>query len=125
MKSLKVLFIAVLAMVATTVSAQGPQGQQGQRPQRQRMTVEQRAQMQADRMTKSLDLNDEQKAKIYEYHLANYKKALDYMGEYQKLGGETGRSENYVLGFSNYKHGNFRTAATQLAKVCGPDDELS
>lgn len=59
------------------------------------------------------------------FHLANYKKALDYMGEYQKLGGQTGRSENYVLGFSNYKHGNFRTAATQLAKVCGPDDELS
>ena len=60
MKSLKLFMVAVLAMVATSVSAQGPQGQQGQRPQRQRMTVEQRAKMQADRMTKSLDLNEEQ-----------------------------------------------------------------
>ena len=74
MKSLKVLFIAVLAMVATTAAAQGPQGQQGQRPQRQRMTVEQRAEMQAERMTKSLNLSEEQKTQIYEYHLANYKK---------------------------------------------------
>ena len=74
MKSLKLFLVAVLAMVATSVSAQGPQGQQGQRPQRQRMTVEQRAQMRADRMAKSLELNDEQKTKIYEYNLALYKK---------------------------------------------------
>ena len=62
MKSLKLLFVAVLAMVATSVSAQGPQGQQGQRPQRQRMTVEQRTQMQVDRQTKNLDLTEEQLA---------------------------------------------------------------
>ena len=77
MKSLKLFFVAVLAMVATSVSAQGPQGPQGQpgqRPQRQRMTVEQRAQMSADRMTKNLGLNDEQKTKLYEYYLANNKK---------------------------------------------------
>ncbi len=59
------------------------------------------------------------------FHLADYKRALDYMGEYERLGGEIARSENYVLGFSNYKRGNFRTAATQLSKVCGPDDQLS
>ena len=62
-----------MALVATCASAQGPQGQRPQGQQRQRMTVEQRAQMQADRMTKSLDLNAEQNKKIYEYHLANYK----------------------------------------------------
>ena len=64
MKSLKLLFVAVLAMVATSVSAQGPQGQQGQRPQRQRMTVEQRTQMQADRMSKNLDLDEKQKKEV-------------------------------------------------------------
>ena len=59
------------------------------------------------------------------FHLADYRKALEYMSKYQELGGQTDRSENYVMGFSNYKRGNFRTAAGQLSKVCGPDDELS
>ncbi len=59
------------------------------------------------------------------FHLSNYAKTLKYMGEYQNLGGEMGRSENYVIGFANYKHSNFRTAAQLLSKVCGPDDELS
>ena len=74
MKSLKLLIVAVLAMVATSVSAQGPQGQQGQRPQRQRMTVEQRSQMQVDRQAKNLDLNEEQKKKLYDYYLTTNKK---------------------------------------------------
>ena len=59
------------------------------------------------------------------FHLANYTKCLDYMSQYKALGGKLGRSEYYVCGFANYKRGNFRTAAEQLAKVCGPDDELS
>ena len=74
MKSLKLFMVAVMAIFATSVSAQAPQGQQGQRPQRQRMTVEQRAKMQADRMTKSLDLNEEQQKQMYEYYLATNKK---------------------------------------------------
>jgi len=82
MKLFKSLLIAVLAFVATDVAAQAPQGpqrpqgqhaQRGQRPPRQRMTIEQRAEMQADRMAKNLDLNQEQKKQIYDYHLATYK----------------------------------------------------
>ena len=79
MKSLKLLFVAVLAMVATSVSAQGPQGQQGQRPQRQRMTVEQRTQMQVDRQTKNLDLTEEQQKKLYDYYLGINKKQQEEM----------------------------------------------
>ena len=79
MKLFKSLLIATLALAATGVSAQAPQrpqhpqGQHGQRPHRQRMTIEQRAEMQAERMTKNLGLNQEQKQQIYDYHLATYK----------------------------------------------------
>ncbi len=73
MKIVKLFLVAVMAMVATVVSAQEG-GNQQQRPQRQRMTVEQRAKMQTERMTKSLELNEDQQTKMYEYYLGNLKK---------------------------------------------------
>lgn len=59
------------------------------------------------------------------FHLGDYAKTLQYMEEYEALGGSTQRSENYVMGFAYYKRSEFRKAADRLAKVCGPDDELS
>lgn len=59
------------------------------------------------------------------FHKGDYAKTLTYLNSYVSQGGKLGRSENYVMGFANYKRGNFKTASELLSKVCGPDDELS
>lgn len=59
------------------------------------------------------------------FHMGDYAKTLTYMNAYRDAGGDMGRSENYVTGFADYKRANFKSAAAELSKVCGPEDELS
>ena len=74
MKALKVLAVVVALCFSGIAMAQDapqrPQGpQQGQRPQRERMSPENMAKMQTERMAKSLELSEEQQKKLYDYNL--------------------------------------------------------
>ena len=59
------------------------------------------------------------------YRLQGYNKALIYISMYQRSGGEMGREENYILGYSAYRSTDYETAVEALRKVCVGDDELA
>lgn len=59
------------------------------------------------------------------FRLGEYGKPLDYLDAYVKAGGEMGRNENYLYGFSLYRTARYDDAAGYLRKVCGPDDALT
>ncbi len=59
------------------------------------------------------------------FYLDGFSKALAYMKMYQELGGEMGREENYLVGYSYYRETLYRDAAEYLAKAAGADDRLS
>lgn len=59
------------------------------------------------------------------FHNSDYAKTLDYMARYQNAGGEMGRGENYLVGYSNYIRNDIADAIDALTKVVGPDDQLT
>ncbi len=59
------------------------------------------------------------------FHRADWEEAARYVAMYEKAGGQMGREENYMCGFSNYMLGNYADAERYLSKTCGPDDRLS
>lgn len=60
------------------------------------------------------------------YRTGNYKQAVEYIRLYgERLGGEMGREENYILGYSYFVDGDLGPAVEALAKVCGPSDNLT
>ncbi len=48
-----------------------------------------------------------------------------YMTEYESSGGEMGREELYLRGFSEYMLAEYELAERYLSRVCGPDDRLT
>lgn len=54
-----------------------------------------------------------------------FDKALANMTVYRDLGGEMGREENYLIGYSYYRQTLYREAAEYLPKAAGADDRLS
>ena len=59
------------------------------------------------------------------FKLENYENALAKMSDYQRLGGEMGRTENYLTGYSMYRTTMYRESTGYLARAIGPDDSLS
>jgi len=59
------------------------------------------------------------------YHLQGYSKARHYMLGYRAAGGEMGREENYLLGYSAYRSTDYTTAIETLRKVAEGNDELA
>ena len=59
------------------------------------------------------------------FRMNNYRKAVDTMRNYVALGGEMGREENYILGYSLYRTARYSEAKEALRKVCGADDALT
>ena len=55
----------------------------------------------------------------------DYGKSIAYMDVYQRAGGEMGREENYLLGFSQYMSNDISLAIASLSKAAGPDDQLT
>lgn len=59
------------------------------------------------------------------FHLGNYAKTLEYLSVFETAGGESGRDENYLKGFSLYRTARYAEAAEALRKACGADDALT
>ncbi len=67
MKRVKTLAIAAALLIGTAAFAQNQDGPQ--RPQRKQLSAEEVATMRTERMAKSLELTDKQKAEIYKINL--------------------------------------------------------
>lgn len=59
------------------------------------------------------------------FHLEEYDRALACVQEYRRLGGETGREDSYIEGFSLYRKARYEAAAEALRRACGADDALT
>ena len=59
------------------------------------------------------------------FRMNNFRKAADFIRAFEKSGGEMGRNENYILGYSLYRIANYHQAQPVLQKVCGADDALT
>lgn len=59
------------------------------------------------------------------FHTGDYAGAIDYMTAYRTSGGDMGRAENYLLGYSQYVRNDISDAVASLSKVAGPDDKLT
>jgi len=59
------------------------------------------------------------------FHLGDYPKALAYMDNYAKLGGEMGREELYLAGYCNYVDRDYPKAIDRLTQVASGGDELA
>lgn len=59
------------------------------------------------------------------FQLSDYKKAVQYMNDYRTSGGEMGRLENYILGYSLYRQTLYDQADSFLREACGADDMLT
>lgn len=59
------------------------------------------------------------------FQLSNYEKAVRYMELYKALGGEMGRVENYIMGYSLHRRTLYAEAAPYLREACGADDMLT
>lgn len=59
------------------------------------------------------------------FQLAEYGKAVDYMNRYRSAGGEMGRVENYVMGYSLHRQAFYGDATPFLREACGADDMLT
>ena len=59
------------------------------------------------------------------FQLANYDNAIRYMEAYRKGGGEMGRVENYIMGYSLYRRTLYVDAISYLRGACGKDDLLT
>lgn len=59
------------------------------------------------------------------FQLDDYAGAVKYMNAYKSSGGEMGRLENYIMGYSLYRQTLYSEAATYLRETCGADDMLT
>ncbi len=55
----------------------------------------------------------------------DYAQAIKYIDRYVEAGGEMGREECYVKGFSLHQQKKYQAAAELLRRACGADDELT
>lgn len=59
------------------------------------------------------------------FHGGDYAEAIRYMERYRSEGGEMGRTENYLMGYSQYMRNDIGDAIASLAAAVGPDDKLT
>lgn len=59
------------------------------------------------------------------FHLGDYNRTLEYLAVFEEAGGEPGRDENYLKGFSLYRTARYAEAEEPLRKACGADDALT
>ena len=59
------------------------------------------------------------------FQLSEYGKAVDYMTRYKSAGGQMGRVENYVMGYSLHRQTFYGDATPYLREACGADDLLT
>ena len=59
------------------------------------------------------------------FQLSEYAKAVDYMTRYKSAGGQMGRVENYVMGYSLHRQAFYGDATPYLREACGADDMLT
>lgn len=74
---------------------------------------------------------EEQACQIYRmmteswFQLSDYENAIKYMESYRKSGGEMGRVENYIMGYSLHRRTLYVDAIVYLREACGADDMLT
>ncbi|MEG1622114.1 MAG: tetratricopeptide repeat protein [Alistipes sp.] len=59
------------------------------------------------------------------FHQNDYQRTLSYMNDYHKAGGEIGREEAYLEGYSLYRSARYKEATKLLRQACGADDALT
>ncbi len=59
------------------------------------------------------------------FRLGEYSRPLSYLDAYRASGGEMGREENYLYGFSLYRTARYEAAQEYLRRACGADDALT
>lgn len=59
------------------------------------------------------------------YHLENYPKTIGYLSAYRRDGGDFGRNEEYLMGYSLYRTARYADAEEYLRRACGADDALT
>ncbi len=59
------------------------------------------------------------------FRLEEYNESLSLIDRYAEAGGELGREENYIKGFSLHQLGWYAEAIESLKRVCGADDEMT
>ena len=59
------------------------------------------------------------------FQLDDYTAAVKYMRAYHSEGGEMGRLENYIMGYSLYRQTLYDEALPHLREACGADDMLT
>ncbi len=59
------------------------------------------------------------------FQLDDYAGAVKYMNEYKASGGEMGRLENYIMGYSLHRQTLYAEALPCLREACGADDMLT
>ncbi len=59
------------------------------------------------------------------FRMEQYENALELINSYEAAGGEVGREENYIKGFSLHQLGRYEQACEPLRMVCGADDEMT
>jgi TolA-binding protein len=59
------------------------------------------------------------------FQLDDYAAAVKYMNAYRSAGGQMGRLENYIMGYSQYRQTLYAEALSYLRQACGADDMLT
>lgn len=59
------------------------------------------------------------------FQMDDYAAAIKYMKQYKAAGGEMGRVENYIMGYSLHRQTLYAEATPYLREVCGADDLLT
>lgn len=59
------------------------------------------------------------------FQLEDYTSTVNYINAYRSAGGEMGRLENYILGYSLHRQTLYEDAIGPLREVCGADDMLT
>lgn len=59
------------------------------------------------------------------FRLEDYNNSLDYITSYAEAGGEMGREESYIRGFSLYRMARYAEAEEALRSAAGADDALT
>lgn len=59
------------------------------------------------------------------FHKNDYAKTILYLDRYKEAGGEMGRTENYLYGYSKYLRNDVGDAIYALSQAVGPDDKLT
>lgn len=59
------------------------------------------------------------------FRLEEYDKALEYLSSYRRDGGDFGRDEEYLTGYSLYRTARYAAAEPYLRRACGAEDALT